>query len=108
MNDKEQHLFQNSIPLEDLPEEEVVDLAGYQVTKAELFAPRTGNYNMGEPAEIQYGVPPAIPGNHAYTVLNQPHRKTDDHPSVHTGYARLPALDKRRWCKGDQDAGHHV
>ena len=38
MNDKEQHLFQNSIPLEDLPEEEVVDLAGYQVTKAELFA----------------------------------------------------------------------
>ena len=38
MNDKEQYLFQNSVPLEELPEEETVDLAGYQVTKAELFA----------------------------------------------------------------------
>lgn len=38
MNERDQHLFQNSIPLEDLAEEEVVDLAGYQVTKAELFA----------------------------------------------------------------------
>ena len=38
MNERDQHLFQNSIPLEELAEEEVVDLAGYQVTKAELFA----------------------------------------------------------------------
>ena len=33
-----QYLFDHSKPLEDAPEEEVVDLAGYQVTKAELFA----------------------------------------------------------------------
>lgn len=33
-----QYLFDHSKPLEDSPEEEVVDLAGYQVTKAELFA----------------------------------------------------------------------
>lgn len=32
------YLFENSTPLEEIPEEEVVDLAGYQVTKAELFA----------------------------------------------------------------------
>jgi len=32
------YLFSNSRPMEELPEEEVVDLAGYQVTKAELFA----------------------------------------------------------------------
>ncbi|MBQ8593666.1 MAG: hypothetical protein IJ467_05155 [Bacteroidaceae bacterium] len=32
------YLFNNSHPMEELPEEEVVDLAGYQVTKAELFA----------------------------------------------------------------------
>ena len=38
MNDREQYLFQNSVPLEELPEEETVDLAGYQVMKAELFA----------------------------------------------------------------------
>ena len=107
MNDKEQHLFQNSIPLEDLPEEEVVDLAGYQVTKAELFA------HSREPAitiwenRLKFSMA-CLRRFPAYTVLNQPHRKTDDHPSVHTGYARLPALDKRRWCKGDQDAGHHV
>lgn len=31
-------MFVESVPLEELPEEEVVDLAGYQVTKAELFA----------------------------------------------------------------------
>ena len=34
----ENYLFNNSRPIEELPEEEVVDLAGYQVTKAELFA----------------------------------------------------------------------
>ena len=28
------YLFENSTPLEEIPEEEVVDLAGYQVTKA--------------------------------------------------------------------------
>lgn len=33
-----QYLFEHSKPLEDVPEEEVVDLAGYQVTRAELFA----------------------------------------------------------------------
>ena len=33
-----QYLFSNAQPMEDMPEEEVVDLAGYQVTKAELFA----------------------------------------------------------------------
>lgn len=32
------YLFEHSRPLEEAPEEEVVDLAGYQVTKAELFA----------------------------------------------------------------------
>ena len=32
------YFFSNSQPMEELPEEEVVDLAGYQVTKAELFA----------------------------------------------------------------------
>ena len=33
-----QYLFNNIQPMEDVPEEEIVDLAGYQVTKAELFA----------------------------------------------------------------------
>lgn len=33
-----QYLFDHSKPLDEAPEEEVVDLAGYQVTKAELFA----------------------------------------------------------------------
>ena len=33
-----QYLFNNAQPMEEISEEEVVDLAGYQVTKAELFA----------------------------------------------------------------------
>ena len=37
-NRDSQYLFEHSKPLEDAPEEEIVDLAGYQVTKAELFA----------------------------------------------------------------------
>lgn len=38
MEIEQKNYFANSQPMEDLPEEEVVDLAGYQVTKAELFA----------------------------------------------------------------------
>ena len=39
MEQKSPHyLFDNSKPMEEMPEEEIVDLAGYQVTKAELFA----------------------------------------------------------------------
>jgi hypothetical protein len=38
MDDREKELFEKSVPLEDLPEEEIVNLAGYQVTKAELFS----------------------------------------------------------------------
>ncbi len=38
MDDQNNRYFENSVPLEELPEEEIVDLAGYQVTKAELFA----------------------------------------------------------------------
>ena len=37
MNEAKQY-FERSIPLENQPEAEIVDLAGYQVTKAELFA----------------------------------------------------------------------
>ena len=35
-----EHYFNNSVPLEGQPEEteELINLAGYQVTKAELFA----------------------------------------------------------------------
>ena len=38
MDEAQKYLFENSVPLEEVPEEEVIDLAGYQVTKAELFA----------------------------------------------------------------------
>ena len=38
MDENEKRLFENSVPMDDLGEEEIVDLAGYQVTKAELFA----------------------------------------------------------------------
>ena len=38
MNDDTEKLFTQSQPLEDLGEKEVVDLAGYQVTRGELFA----------------------------------------------------------------------
>lgn len=38
MDEKQKKYFSDSTPLEDLGEEEVIDLAGYQVTKAELFA----------------------------------------------------------------------
>ena len=38
MDENQKKYFSESIPLEDLGEEEVIDLAGYQVTKAELFA----------------------------------------------------------------------
>ena len=38
MSDDVNRLFDNSRPLEDMQEEEVIDLAGYQVTKAELFS----------------------------------------------------------------------
>ena len=38
MDDREQHYFDNSVPLDEVSEEEIVSLAGYQVTKAELFA----------------------------------------------------------------------
>ena len=38
MDEKQKKYFTDSIPLEDVSEEEVIDLAGYQVTKAELFA----------------------------------------------------------------------
>ena len=38
MSETKRHIFQDSVPLDELPEEEVVDLAGYQVTKAELFS----------------------------------------------------------------------
>ena len=38
MDESQKRYFANSTPLEDLGEEEVIDLAGYQVTKAELFA----------------------------------------------------------------------
>ena len=37
-NKQLQYLFEHSRPLDNDSEEEVVDLAGYQVTKAELFA----------------------------------------------------------------------
>ena len=37
MDNKEKQYFENIIPLEEAPEE-IYDLAGYQVTKAELFA----------------------------------------------------------------------
>ena len=39
-NEQLNFLFDNSVPITETPEEEqeVVDLAGYQVTKAELFA----------------------------------------------------------------------
>lgn len=37
-NEQDLHYFENSKPIEETGEEEVVDLAGYQVTKAELFA----------------------------------------------------------------------
>lgn len=37
-NEQDLHYFDNSKPIEETGEEEVVDLAGYQVTKAELFA----------------------------------------------------------------------
>ena len=38
MNENEQKIFENSKEMDDMPEDELVDLAGYQVTKAELFA----------------------------------------------------------------------
>lgn len=38
MNDTVNRLFDNSIPLKEMTEEEIIDLAGYQVTKAELFS----------------------------------------------------------------------
>ena len=38
MDEKEQELFDRSVPLDDLSEEEIISFAGYQVTKAELFA----------------------------------------------------------------------
>lgn len=38
MDEAQKYLFENSVPLEEVPEEEIIDLAGYQVTKAELFA----------------------------------------------------------------------
>ena len=37
-NKASNYLFRNSIPLEEAAEEEIIDLAGYQVTKAEFFA----------------------------------------------------------------------
>ena len=37
MDNNEKQYFENSVPLEESPEE-LLDLAGYQVTKAELFA----------------------------------------------------------------------
>jgi len=37
-NNKVQYLLENSKPIEEALDEEIVDLAGYQVTKAELFA----------------------------------------------------------------------
>lgn len=38
MENDTNYLFSQSRPLENVPEEEIIDLAGYQVTKAELFA----------------------------------------------------------------------
>ncbi len=32
------YIFRNSVPLENIEEQEVIDLSGYQVTKAEFFA----------------------------------------------------------------------
>ncbi len=37
-NNQVLHYFEDSKPIEETGEEEIVDLAGYQVTKAELFA----------------------------------------------------------------------
>lgn len=38
MQNEKEYLFSQSKPIEDVGEEEVIDLAGYQVTRAELFA----------------------------------------------------------------------
>lgn len=38
MNEDPDYLFQGVLPLNDAEEQEIVDLAGFQVTKAELFA----------------------------------------------------------------------
>lgn len=38
MDKESEYLFENAKLLEDVEEQEVVDLAGYQVTKAEMFA----------------------------------------------------------------------
>ena len=92
-----QYLFDHSKPLEDAPEEEVVDLAGYQVTKAELVA------HSREPAitiwdnrlKFNMACLRKFPGvTHIQVLINPDEQRLIIRP------CEADAPDSLRWAKG--------
>lgn len=99
-----EHYFADSTILQENPEEaeELVNLAGYQVTKAELFA------HTREPAitiwdsRIKFNMAclRRFPGVTHIQILIHPEQKQAYHPPLRPGCPGLPPLGQRRRGKG--------
>ena len=95
-----EHYFADSTILQENPEEaeELVNLAGYQVTKAELFA------HTREPAitiwdsRIKFNM--ACLRRNTHPDSNSSRAETAYHPPLRPGCPGLPPLGQRRRGKG--------
>ena len=100
MENQPEHYFKNSVALENNPEEmeELVNLAGYQVTKAELFA------HSREPAitiwdsRIKFNMAclRRFPGVTHIQILIHPEQKKAHSPPLRSGCPGLTSVGTRR------------
>ena len=94
------YLFNHSIPIESLPDDEIIDLAGYQVTKAELFAhQREPALTMWE-SKLKFNAAclRRFPGVTHIQVLIHPEQKR-----LIIRPCKPDAPDSLRWAKGGKE-----
>ena len=97
-----EHYFANSTILQENGEdtEELINLAGYQVTKAELFAhTRERNYHLGQQNQVQHGMPAPLSWGDAYPDSHPSGAEKAYNPPMRPGCAGLSTLGERRWRK---------
>ena len=92
--DKLDQIFCQTMP--DGEEEIVPDLAGFQVTKAELFSHTREPALTIWPARIRFNMSQAVSGGNAHTAADTSGAKAADHPALSARNAGRPALGERR------------
>ena len=100
-----EELFQNTKPIDNNDEEaeQLLDLAGFQVTKAELFA------HSREPAiQIQHGLFETFSRGYAHSAAYPSWAKAVNHPPHRSGCTRFFTVGKGRRRKRDFKQGYDM